>query len=214
MHRSKKFRLEPRWEDGKRAEVNFRQKMREELEEALLKDFSAVLEVVSIDCGDGWEPLIREVLSYVSSCTEYIAEVKEPFYGAYKLDMRAHNLCRKIERLLGLPSNKLYTQKLSNRYGKFGGFKTKITQIKEKFGTLRIYYEISDNFDHGDVARFSQRSIDIERSGYIGWVRGLVDYAESLSGKTCENDGSSGKLHASGSWKTLCYDCATKAENL
>jgi hypothetical protein len=212
IHR--KFRFEPPWDDGKRAEVNYTQKMNEELEKGLLRDFPGILKVKTFSCGNGWEQIIRIALDYISGCTEFIAEVKEPFYGAYKLDVGLHNTARKVERLFGLPAYTLYKQKLSNRYGKFGGFKTKITEVKEKFGTLRIYYEVSDNFKPSDAAKFSKRSIDLERSKYIGWVGGIIDYAESLSGKTCENDGSPGVLHSCGSWKTLCYECATNTEKL
>jgi hypothetical protein len=211
---TRKFRFEPRWEDGKRTEINFTKKMNNELENALLKDFSDILKVKSITCGDGWEQLVRTALDYIDSCTEFIAEVKEPFYGAYKLDVWLHNLSRKIEKVFGLSAYSLYTQKLSNRYDKFGGFKTKVVQIKEKLGTLHIYYEISDNFKPCDIAGFDHRSIDVERGKYVGWIRGLVDYAEALSRKTCENDGSAGVLYSCGSWKTLCYECAVNAEKL
>ena len=211
---NKKFRFEPRWKDGKRTEVNFTKKMNKALEQELLKDFPEILKVKMISCGDGWEQIVRTTLDYIDSCKEFIAEIKEPFYGAYKLDVGLHNLSRKIEKFFGLPAYTLYKQKLSNRYDKFGGFKTKVIQIKEKLGTLHIYYEISDNFKLRDVAGFDRRSIDLERSNYIGWVRGLIDYAEALSRKTCENDGCAGVLYSCGSWKTLCYECAIDAEKL
>jgi hypothetical protein len=56
-----------------------------------------------------------------------------------------------------------------------------VTQIKEKFGTLRFYYDGGD-----DV------------------VRGLVDMAESMSAHLCEECGSPGHTRSGGWMRTLC----------
>jgi len=64
-----------------------------------------------------------------------------------------------------------------------------ITQVKEKFGTLRFYY-------NGGNERID---------GYVG-------FAEQLSGITCEVCGSRGKLRG-GSWmRTLCDEHAEGKE--
>ena len=67
----------------------------------------------------------------------------------------------------------------------------RIAQIKEKFGTLRFYYDGGDD-----------------------QVRGMVDFAEYLSSKTCQETGESGDLcvKAQGfAWyKTLCPERAEK----
>jgi hypothetical protein len=58
-------------------------------------------------------------------------------------------------------------------------------QIKEKFGSLRMYANIED--------------------GYIGEV---IDTAESKSGETCERCGDAGTQNSSGYWiSTLCERC-------
>jgi hypothetical protein len=56
-----------------------------------------------------------------------------------------------------------------------------ITQIKEKFGTLRLYLNMSDDY-----------------------VRGLTDLAEQLSGVTCEICGSPGQIRNLSWMMTLC----------
>ncbi len=56
-----------------------------------------------------------------------------------------------------------------------------ITQVKEKYGTLRIYHD-GGNAD----------------------VEALIDKAESLSSKTCEVCGRAGKLSGKGWYNTLC----------
>lgn len=57
----------------------------------------------------------------------------------------------------------------------------KVEQIKEKFGTLRFYYEGGD--DH---------------------IAGLVDMAESMSAIMCEECGAHGHLTGKGWIRTLC----------
>lgn len=57
----------------------------------------------------------------------------------------------------------------------------KFDQIKEKFGTLRIYFSGGDDY-----------------------VEGLVSMAEAISGKTCEVCGNKGKSSSGGWITTLC----------
>ncbi len=60
-----------------------------------------------------------------------------------------------------------------------------VDQIKSKYAELRFYY-------HGGDAK----------------IEGMVDYAEYLADKTCEECGKPGTLTKYGSWYTvLCNDC-------
>ena len=63
------------------------------------------------------------------------------------------------------------------------------TQIKEKFGTLRFYYTGGDDY-----------------------VWGLEAMAESMSARTCEDCGNSGKLRSGGWVRTLCDTHAHEKE--
>lgn len=54
-------------------------------------------------------------------------------------------------------------------------------QVKEKFGTLRFYYNGGDDY-----------------------VKGVMDMAESMSGVTCEQCGAPGKSNDSGWIRTTC----------
>lgn len=56
-----------------------------------------------------------------------------------------------------------------------------VIQIKEKFGTLRFYYDGGDNF-----------------------IDGSVSFAERISSKICETCGNSGKLRHDSWMVTLC----------
>ena len=60
-------------------------------------------------------------------------------------------------------------------------------QVKEKFGTLRFYYDGGD-----DV------------------IRGMVWLAENLSAEICENCGNPGELVKSSWVQTLCNTCRNK----
>jgi hypothetical protein len=73
------------------------------------------------------------------------------------------------------------------------------TQVKEKYGTLRFYYreeyneEIMSLIETGKYPDL-QRIID----RYSDYINGIVHFAETASGRTCEATGQSGELHASG----------------
>ena len=63
-------------------------------------------------------------------------------------------------------------------------------QIKEKFGTLRLYYNGGDEFG--------------------GYVCGVVAMAESISAVTCEQCGNAGSRRGGGWIVTLCDSCHEK----
>ena len=61
------------------------------------------------------------------------------------------------------------------------------TQVKEKYGTLRFYYQGGDDF-----------------------IEGLVWMAEGMSGRICEECGAPGKPDDGGWIRTLCHLCRDK----
>jgi hypothetical protein len=63
------------------------------------------------------------------------------------------------------------------------------TQIKEKFGTLRFYYNGGDEY-----------------------ISGLVAMADSMSGRICEDCGKPGKRTSGGWIRTLCDEHAHEKE--
>jgi len=72
-------------------------------------------------------------------------------------------------------------------------------QVKEKFGTLRFYYELE--FDprfkelaYGDLPLAQACTI---AGKYHSFMNGIVDLAETISARTCEETGKKGELHAS-----------------
>lgn len=65
-----------------------------------------------------------------------------------------------------------------------------VEQVKEKFGTLRFYYQGGDDY-----------------------ISGLVTMAETMSGHTCEVCGAPGQRTGGGWIRTLCSKHAEEVEN-
>ena len=62
-----------------------------------------------------------------------------------------------------------------------------VSQVKEKFGTLRFYYSGGDEY-----------------------ISGLVSMAESMSGKICETSGEKATIQTKGWIKNICHSCHIK----
>ena len=70
-----------------------------------------------------------------------------------------------------------------------------IADVKEKYGVLRIDYDINGNFLRGARGKLDQ----------------IAEDAEIKSGKVCELCGAPGKLRTERAWfKTLCDECNDK----
>ena len=91
-------------------------------------------------------------------------------------------------------------------------------QVKEKFGTLRFYYRVEFNKDIVDLLETEkypalQKIVD----RYSNYIDGIVHFAETASGRTCEETGTDGEIHSSGGsragWlKTLNREVAKNPE--
>jgi hypothetical protein len=73
------------------------------------------------------------------------------------------------------------------------------TQVKEKYGTLRFYYQF--DLDEKIISLLETKKYpDLQRiiDRYSDYINGIVHFAETASGRTCEATGQSGELHSSG----------------
>jgi hypothetical protein len=84
--------------------------------------------------------------------------------------------------------------------------KVEFTQVKEKFGTLRLYYTIKGNKKGKDDKK--EETEDFIRR--CGEIEGVISFAESLSGSICEVCGNPGKLTNEGWMRTECDLCRAK----
>jgi hypothetical protein len=168
--------------------------MRQELEEKLAKDYPQFFcgrdkplteSLMGFGCehGDGWYDLLSTLCRFIQEELEssrYVEVLPE-----YRNKSEAQESCEPYVS----PT-------------------VEFVQIKEKFGTLRIYYEFLQPQD-GRHHLFSQQSID-ERYNYLrGRISAFVSYTEYLSGKTCEVCGKPGKTYYGGWISTKCPEHAS-----
>ncbi len=118
------------------------------------------------ECGDGWFDLIDQLCANIQNHIDWKEKCRD----------------REVERgqngESGMPRTPHVPQVV-------------VTQVKEKFGTLRFYYTGGDEY-----------------------INGLVSMAESMSSVICETCGAPGTQRG-GSWiRTLCDEHAEKYEQM
>jgi len=169
--------------------------MNVELENKLIEAFPALfagrhepitqnLMIFGCECNDGWYDLIRDFC----------------FLAKLRLDSAE-----------GVNKKKNKGTK-SGEYIDYPAPTLKLVQIKEKYGTLRIYYDLI----YPESVEELDAQIDIEdlrkRDGRIyEYILALSDYAMQASMRTCEITGKPGKLYTKGWHRTLCLEEAEKA---
>ena len=191
--------------------------MSPELEKALVEDYpdlfpdKDVYGFWGIECDDGWEPIVRKVCKTLNQKGYSYLPKNTGFIASTRNKRMLHNLCRKIEKLFRLPAYTLYKMKYPE-YVRFKGYRVKLSQVKEKFGTLRIYHDLEPIFTEEEAAEIGKETIELEHRAFQSFIYGVLSYAEIESEETCEHDGKPGKLYPVGWHKVLCTDCA-KASN-
>jgi hypothetical protein len=119
------------------------------------------------------------------------------------------NLCGFIENLQKTRSYFLTTK--DEKYVDFHCPDVVFTQIKEKFGTLRVYWHFKyTNYDELASQLKDAKDIDKYISKYSDTIDNAIDFCEYLSSKTCEVTGKTGKLYSNGWCITLCKEEAIK----
>ena len=86
-------------------------------------------------------------------------------------------------------------------------------QIKEKFGSLRIYLSI--NISHDDQTAVDHYKVNDELNAefdtFSEVINRMQSFIERKSEQVCESCGQPGQLYSTGWWKTLCPVHAQKA---
>ena len=89
----------------------------------------------------------------------------------------------------------------------------RVEQIKEKFGSLRVYVTLADHYDVvGDIHHPTQvvtvtvpsSSRDTPRPSKLDVIQGYIDEAAVLTKTTCEICGQPGQRRSGGWIRTLC----------
>ena len=141
------------------------------------------------DCGDGWYNIIDRLCGNIQSHIDWKEKTRQHAieYNEMVTAARAGDLTA-LEAYISTYSSP-YREKVKNEIlgeGKLRHVPDSIPQVtadqvKEKFGTLRFYYTGGDEYIHG-----------------------LSAMAESMSGVTCEECGSPGKVRTGGWLRALC----------
>lgn len=80
------------------------------------------------------------------------------------------------------------------------------TQVKEKYGTMRIYWVGNgiENYEEIQVKLNDPEALEINTKQYYDKVDNAIDYAEFLSSKVCEECGDPGKVYTNGWYMARC----------
>jgi hypothetical protein len=137
--------------------------------------------------GDGWYDIIDNLCGYISHLQKNVS-----YYLSLKEDIKDSD------------------DKSFN--GQFHCPDVVFTQIKEKYGTLRVYWNFAEieNYDEIKSKLKNPDELDEYIKRYDNMVENAIDFCEYLSSKTCEMTGKPGKLYSKGWCVTLCKEEAIK----
>lgn len=139
------------------------------------------------ECGDGWYDILDNLCGYLTNLQESRA-----FYLGFKQEVidsndKSFDACFKCPDIVFM-------------------------QIKEKYGTLRVYWNFKEieNYEELRSKLVKPEHLDEYIGKYSDLVDSAVDFCEYLSSKTCEVTGKPGKLYSEGWCVTLCKEEAIK----
>jgi hypothetical protein len=148
--------------------------------ETLIEKYPNLFRTTHCDygCGDGWLKLVESACRLITGLQRqylrYNKDASKPFESA---------VCGQSDK-------------------PFLDFK--FIQIKEKFGGLRMYYDLT-KIEH-DWATFDKADYDAEFRRLQTRIAGFTDALEVVSDFTCEVCGNRGTKTTSGWIKTLCEE--------
>ena len=145
------------------------------------------------ECGDGWYDIIDHLCYAATHTWTTSIEIDEEDAKKLLIKKNGYNGCYYLE----IPAPTMVA-----------------AQVKEKFGTLRFYYDLELEPNIQELyksGKYPDLTKVVER--YQSFFDGIVHMAESMSSRTCEESGKVGELHVSnggfGGWyKTLNEEVA------
>lgn len=168
--------------------------MSPELEQKLIEKYPELFQDVNkspqetcmcwgIEAGDGWYDIIDNLCGYLVNLKE----------------CRSYSLYLKE----GINGSKYYSFQCPD---------VVFAQIKEKFGTLRVYWHFKEleNYEELKSKLEKPEQLDEYINRYSDIVDNAIDFCDYLSSKTCEVTGKPGKLYTKGWYVTLCKEEAIK----
>ena len=128
------------------------------------------------ECGDGWYDIIDRLCFAIQSHINYSVQSRE-----YDIKFNKDLEQARVSNFILWPE--YYSRE--PRVIRQAIPQVVATQVKEKFGGLRFYYDGGDSY-----------------------IDGVVAMAELMSERTCEECGNPGKLYTNGWHRTLCVEHA------
>lgn len=88
------------------------------------------------------------------------------------------------------------------------------TQIKEKFGGLRVYYRLEFDSKVKELLEQTGKYQDLQKivDRYSAYMDGVVHFAEMMSYRTCEATGGPGEMHIRSGWYKVLNRAVAKTE--
>jgi len=170
--------------------------MKQELEEKLVKKYPALFKdrnkspketliCFGCECGDGWYKILDNLCGYIKN-------LQETRYSLLKL------------------KDEFKTEE-NHGYYEFHCPPVVFDQIKEKYGTLRVYWHF-DTSSLQDVEAKLENPEELTNkiNSYSDTIENAIEFSEYLSSITCEITGKKGKLYSDGWSVTLCKEEAIK----
>ena len=195
--------------------------MTKELQDKLYADFPGIFRETSLgmretcmcwgcECGDGWEMIIRRLCEAITAISgpKYMPLKTRPKWVDNALVLFA-NKSRWFERVFKMKPHRLYNYK-GIPHVKHPGFSTVFQQVKEKFGTLRIYTSVRNNEFTDEIkdVGIPKNIVDQYYKTYRDKLDGMITLAEYFSEYTCEQTGKPGTLYTRGWYCVLCDELA------
>lgn len=144
------------------------------------------------ECGDGWYKILDYLFGYLTDLME--RKLVVDYVKTYKDQHR---------------DKKDFYEKYCSY--KFLPPQITLDQVKEKYGTLRVYYHT--NFE--DISDEVWANLDLEKfysamKKYDEQIDNAIAYAEYQSSVTCEETGKEGRLYTKGWYRVLSDEEAVK----
>ena len=149
------------------------------------------------DCGDGWFNILDQLMGSIQHHIDWKEKQRKwaMEYNEMAAQAKAGNFDLFEETMKALPNDEYKEKRLAEIVA--GDFRqvpdsipqVTLDQVKEKFGTLRFYYSGGDDY-----------------------ISGMVSFAESMTGVTCESCGNIGERRGGGWVHTYCTPCEEARE--
>jgi hypothetical protein len=143
------------------------------------------------ECRDGWAQILDHLFGFLTT------HMNQDLWVAYSEDYKAAHANEKLYCLKIKPPQII------------------LDQVKEKFGTLRVYYhtEFAEGspFENSDITeKVDEKALEKTLREYYAVIDNAIAYAEYQTSRTCEVTGKAGTLYTKGWHSVLCEEEAKK----